>query len=537
MNRVTSFILAVFLSASAALLPAAESPTKPNFLIVLADDLGFSDIGCYGGEIATPNLDRLAANGLRFSQFYNTARCWPTRSCLMTGYYAQQIRMDPTTAQTRLPAWTRVLPHYLKPAGYRCYHSGKWHVTAAPKPVADGGFNRSYWSQDWDRYFSPAQHFENDDLAPPVKPDSGYYATTAMADYAIKCLKEHGEKFPNQPFFQYLAFFAPHFPLHALPEDIARYRDRYLAGWDVVREQRWKRLKDLGIVHCEMATLDQTLSPRYFKTNLFEQVGQGESRYAVPWNSLTPEQQRFQATKMAIHAAMVDRMDREIGRVLEQVHAMGAWENTVILFLSDNGADATLMVRGDGHDRAADPGSWKTFLCLGPGWASNSNTPFRRHKVWVSEGGISTPLIVHWPKGISARGELRQNVGHVIDVVPTFLELAGVQPGETWNGTEAPPLPGKSLVPVFARDNSVKRDYLFFNHEGNRSLRMGDWKLVSAREDGNAWELFDLSRDRGERVNLASQQPERVRQMAAQWQAAEDQFRKQAGGNPLSSPR
>jgi arylsulfatase len=402
-------------------------------------------------------------------------------------------------------------------------------VTAAPKPVADGGFDRSYWSQDWDRYFSPVQHFENDELAPPVKPDSGYYATTAMADYAIRCLKDHAAKFPDRPFFQYLAFFAPHFPLHAPPEDVARYRDRYLAGWDAVREQRWRRLKAAGMVQYDMAPLDQTLSPRYFKTNLLNQVGAGESRYAVPWKELTPEQQRFQATKMAIHAAMVDRMDREIGRVLDQVRAMGAMEDTVVLFLSDNGADATLLVRGDGHDPSAPPGAWNTFLCLGPGWASSSNTPFRRHKVWVSEGGISTPLIAHWPKGIRTPGELRQNVGHVIDIVPTFLELAGVQPGDTWNGTKPPALPGRSLVPAFARDGGMDREYLFFHHEGNRSLRMGDWKLVSAREDGNVWELFDLSNDRCEKVNLAAQQPERMRQMASKWQELEDLFRQQAG--------
>ncbi|MBM3892725.1 MAG: arylsulfatase, partial [Verrucomicrobia bacterium] len=233
-------LLTMLAPAATNLLSAERRP--PNFLIILADDLGFSDIGCYGGEIETPNLDRLAADGLRFTQFYNTARCWPTRSCIMSGYYAQQIRMDPPRG--RLPAWARLVPHYLKPLGYRSYHIGKWHVTGAPKPCADGGFDRSYWFQDWDRYFSPTEHWENDVLAPPVKPDSGYYATTAFADHAIKCLKEHAEKHAGQPFFQYLAFIAPHFPLHALPEDIASYRDRYLEGWDVVRERRWKRLRE-----------------------------------------------------------------------------------------------------------------------------------------------------------------------------------------------------------------------------------------------------------------------------------------------------
>jgi len=503
---------------------ASAADARPNFVIILADDMGFSDPGCYGGEIATPNLDKLAANGLRFTQFYNTARCWPTRSCIMSGYYAQQIRMDPPRG--RLAAWARLLPHRLKPLGYRSYHAGKWHVLGAPKPVADGGFDHSYWFQDWDRYFSPVQHWEDDVQAPPVKPDSGYYATTAFADRSIGFLKDHAANYAAQPFFLYLAFISPHFPLHAPQEDIAKYRDRYLEGWDVVRERRWRRLREMGIVNCDLALRDEKLSPRYFRPDLLEKVGPGESRYAVAWQSLTDEQRRFQATKMAIHAAMVDRMDREIGRVVEQLKMMGVLENTVIFFLSDNGADATLMVRGDGHDRSAAPGSWQTFLCLGPGWASASNSPFRRQKVWVKEGGVSTPLIVHWPKGIAARGELRRDVGHVIDFAPTLLDLAG---GKVALPVGAPPLPGKSLVPVFARGGAVTREFLFFNHEGNRAVRMGDWKLVSAREDEDTWELFDLSTDRGERKNLIKEQPERAQVMEAKWQALEAEFRRQAG--------
>lgn len=497
---------------------------RPNVLLILADDMGFSDAGCYGGEIATPNLDRLAAGGLRFTQFYNTARCWPTRSCILTGYYAQQIRMDPPKG--RLPSWVRVLPHYLKPLGYRCYHSGKWHLLGAPKPVADGGFDRSYWFEDWDRYFSPVKHFEDDRLLPPVKPDSGYYATTAFADHAIKCLKEHAQSHSGAPFFSYLAFISPHFPLHALPEDIARYRDRYLAGWDAIRERRWQRSREMGIVNCGLASLDSALTPRYFKPELLKQVGPGEIQHAVPWTALSQEQQRFQATKMAIHAAMVDRMDREIGRVLDQVRAMGAFENTLVIFLSDNGADATLMVRGEGHDRDAPPGSWRSFLCLGPGWASASNAPFRRHKIWVHEGGIATPLILHWPRGITARGELRHDLGHVIDFVPTLLDVAGTKPASLWNGAVAPPLPGRSLVPAFAKDGTVHRELLFFHHEGNRSLRMGDWKLVSAREDRDVWELFDLAKDRCERHDMAAQYPEIVHKMEAKWNELETEYRR-----------
>jgi arylsulfatase len=498
---------------------------KPNIVIILADDMGFSDAGCYGGEIQTPNLDRLAANGLRFTQFYNTARCWPTRSSLLTGYYAQQIGMDPPKGS--LPPWTRVLPHYLKPLGYRCYHSGKWHLMGAPKPVADGGFDRSYLFEDWDRYFSPAKHFEDDRKLPPVKPDSGYYATTAFADHAINYLKDHATNHAAEPFFLYLAFISPHFPLQALPEDIARYRDRYLEGWDAVREKRWQRLRQMNLLDCALPPLDPKFTPRYFKPEVLEQIGPGEIEHAVSWNSLTKEQKALQATKMSIHAAMVDRMDREIGRVIDQLRVMDALDNTVIFFLSDNGADATLMVRGEGHDQNAPAGSWRSFLCIGPGWASTSNTPFRWHKIWTHEGGIATPLIVQWPKGIKARGEFRHDQGHVIDFVPTLLDLAGGHPSNTWNEVTAPALPGRSLVPAFAHDGTVQHEFIFFQHEGNRALRMGDWKLVSARENENSWELYDLAKDRNEMHDLAAEQPDRARSMETRWSELEATFRRQ----------
>ncbi|MCX7006880.1 MAG: sulfatase-like hydrolase/transferase, partial [Kiritimatiellaeota bacterium] len=351
--------------------------SRPNFLIILADDMGFSDAGCYGSDIRTPHLDGLAAQGLRFTQFYNTGRCWPTRSALITGYYPQQIHMDPPRG--RLPPWTRTLAHRLKPLGYRSYHSGKWHVNGAPNPVADGGFDHSYDLEDHDRNFNPTKIFEDDKPLPPVAKNSGYYTATAFADHAIKCLKEHAAQHAEQPFFSYLAFTVPHFPLQAPAADIARYRDHYLKGWDTVREERWQKLRDMQIVNCALAPLEPGFTPRYFKPDVLDKLGPGEVKHPLPWAQLGDEQKKYQATKVAIHAAMVDRMDKEIGRVLDQVRAMGAWENTVIFFLSDNGTDATLLVRGDGHDRAAAPGSAETFLCLGPGWSSAGNAPFRRH--------------------------------------------------------------------------------------------------------------------------------------------------------------
>ena len=507
---------------------SVAAPARPNILLILADDMGYSDVGCYGGEIATPNLDGLAKNGLRFTQFYNTARCWPTRAALMTGYYPQQIRMDPP--QGRSPDWTRTLPQLLKPLGYRSYHSGKWHIAGIPKTCADGGFDHSYRLEDHDRNFNPKNLLEDDQKLPPVPPNSGYYTATAFADHAIRCLKEHAAKYAGQPFFSYLAFTTPHFPLQAPPEDIARYRDKYLAGWEVIRAERYQRQKQLGLLDCALSPPEPQLCAPSGKAGVETNIGPGEVAYALPWDSLTQEQQRFQATKMAIHAAMVDRIDQEVGRVLAQVKAMAALDNTIVLFLSDNGASAEILLRGDGHDPAAAPGSAGSFLCLGPGWSTVANTPFRRHKIWVHEGGISTPLIVQWPQGIAAHGELRQDAGHVIDVLPTLLEVAGAKSDSRPAG--APPLPGRSLVPAFAKDGAVKRDSVFWHHEGNRALRVGDWKLVSARNDADVWRLYHLATDRAESTDLARQQPGRVSEMAARWQQLEAEFRRDAGPPP-----
>jgi arylsulfatase len=523
-------LVAVLLAAAVSFAHAA----RPNFLIILADDMGFSDAGCYGGEIPTPQLDSLAAGGLRFTQFYNTARCWPTRAALMTGYYPQQIRMDPPRG--RLPQWTRTVPQYLKPLGYRCYQSGKWHVQGAPKVVADAGFDHSYVLDDHDRNFHPRRIIEDDKPLPPVATNAGYYTTVAFADHTIRCLKEHAEKFPGQPFLSYLAFTVPHFPLQAPPEDIARHRDRYLAGWDAIRAQRWKRQREMGLINCALSDRDPTGVPHWnlAEQQLKSQIDPGEVARAVAWDTLNAVERRYQATKMAIHAAMIDRMDREIGRVIGQLKAMGAYENTVILFASDNGASGEQINRGDKHDPAAPLGSGGSYLCLGPGWSTAANTPMRLHKSWVHEGGIATPLIVHWPAGIKNRGELRHDPGHIIDLLPTLLELAGTTPGNSWNTLTPPPLPGRSLVPAFAKDRAVTRDFLYFHHDANRALRIGDWKLVARRPDTNTWELYDLSTDRGEMVNLATRQPERVQTMAARWATIEKEFRAAAGpGSPM----
>ncbi|HSQ56719.1 MAG TPA: arylsulfatase [Gemmata sp.] len=503
------------------LFPAATiaaEPVKPNVIIFLADDMGYSDAGCYGGEIRTPNLDALAKNGLRFTQFYNTARCWPTRGAILTGYYAQQVRRD-TVPGIRSggagirPPWAKLLPEMLQPAGYRTYHSGKWHVDGLP---LKNGFDRSYSLNDHDRHFAPRQHTEDDKPLPAVEPGSGYYTTTAIANHAIKCLKDHAANFSDRPFFSYVAFTSPHFPVQAPAEDVARYRKTYRDGWDAMRDARWRRQQTLGIGGTGLSPIERDVGPPYAFPDAIKKLGPNEVNRPLPWKDVSAEQREFQANKMAVHAAMVDRMDREIGRVVEQVRAMGALDNTLILFLSDNGASAEMMVRGDGHDPAAAPGSAKSFLCIGPGWSSMCNTPFRRHKTWVHEGGISTPLIVHWPRGIGTKGELRHTPGHVIDLLPTILEVTGGKRPEKIAGKPVPPAPGKSLVPLFAKDGTVARDSLWWLHEGNRALRVGNWRIVAAGKD-SPWELYDLSSDRSETHDLSKDRPEKVRELAAIW--------------------
>jgi arylsulfatase len=525
-SRFLGILLFSWLSATAG-IPAAAP--KPNIVFILADDLGYADLGCYGSEIATPQLDKLANEGLRFTQFYNTGRCWPSRAALLTGYYAQQVNRDP---QGQRPKWAALLPQMLSSAGYHSYHSGKWHVDG---PVLAGGFEHSYLVVDQDRHFSPKNHQLEDVPLPQPKPEDHYYATKAIASHAVDWLNVHQTQHPGAPFFLYLAFTVPHFPIMAPEEDIARYKDRYSLGWDALREERLKKMTQFGIVHCGLSELEPGIIPAWNKpeADLKKIIGEKEVAHAVPWNTLTSDQKEFQAAKMAVHAAMIDRMDREIGHVLDKLKEMGVMDNTIIMFASDNGASAEQMIRGDGHDPASTPGSAKSFLGIGPGWSSASNTPLRRHKSWVHEGGISTPLIVRWPAGIKAHGELRNTPGHFVDIVPTMLELAGVTMPDKFNGETRPPFAGRSLVPAFASDVTIPHDFIYFNHIGNRALRVGDWKIAAAGADA-PWELYNLATDRSEMHNLAEQNPEKLKELAAIWQQHDEEFHKQgATGSPL----
>jgi len=510
----------LILSALALAGTARAGDTKPNVLLVLADDLGFSDLGCYGGEIDTPNLDALAKNGLRFTRFYNTARCWPTRGSILTGYYAQQVRRDavpgvPSGSQGVRPAWAKLLPDLLKPHGYRSYHSGKWHVDGLP---LRNGFEHSYSLNDHDRHFAPKHHTEDDKPLPAADPGDGYYSSTAIADHAIAQLTGHFAKHPGEPFFGFVAFTAPHFPVQAPAGDVAKYKKTYLAGWDEMRRQRWNRMKDLRLGDA-LSDIEPDIGPPYAFPDAIRKLGPNELTRPLPWAELTAGQKAFQADKMAVHAAMVDRMDREIGRILDALKKAKKLDDTLVVFLSDNGASAEIMVRGDGHDPHAACGTGATFLSIGPGWSSLCNTPFRRHKTWVHEGGIHTPFVAHWPNGIEAKGRVRHTPGHVVDFVPTVLELAGGKPA----APGAPEFPGRSLVPAFAGDGTVVRDSIWWLHEGNRALRAGDWKVVAAGR-ASEWELYDLKADPTERKNVAKEYPEKVREMAAEWQRQTDAY-------------
>jgi arylsulfatase A-like enzyme len=519
--KSSTLLVAIGISLAAPICDcqAADAKgSKPNIILILADDLGFSDLGCYGSEIETPELDSLAKGGLRFTQFYNTARCWPTRGAMLSGYYAQQIHRDALPELrggmigTRQP-WARLLPDFLKPAGYRSYMTGKWHIDGK---VLDAGFDHSLSMANPGNYFSSRGNALDDVQVKPPADEQGYYTTVATADHAIGCLKDHAANHADRPFFQYIAFHAPHFPLQALPQDIAKYRDRYLSGWEAMRKERFAREKQNGIIRTTLSAVEPGVGPPYAFAEIPNALGPDELNRPLPWMELTEGQRRFQATKMAIHAAMVDRMDQEIGRIISQLKAMGAFDNTLILFASDNGATAEMMVRDGGHDREATAGSATTYLCLGPGFASACNTPFRRFKSWVHEGGISTPLIAHWPKGITAKNELRHTPAHVIDIVPTLLELAGVEKPKEWKGEAIPEAPGKSLVRAFAKDETIARDSLWWLHEGHRAVRVGDWKLVAAK--GDPWELYDLATDRAEQINLAAKMPEKAKELEHAWQ-------------------
>lgn len=513
---VRPFISFALLWVSQTVWSAPAQKAPPNFLFLLADDMGFSDAACYGGEIATPNLDQLSKEGVRFTQAYNTARCWPTRASLLTGFYAQHIRRDalpgiPESGGVKgeRPEWARLLPNLLKTAGYRSYHSGKWHVDGSP---LEGGFDHSYELVDHDRYFSPKNHQLDQQRLP--QPDKGYYATTAIAEHAIDFLKEHAAQSPKVPFFAYVAFTSPHFPLQAPQEDIQRYKGRYEEGSDVLREARLKRLWEQGVLR--HAELSDPTPP------------------AQPWAKLSTDEKAAFCTRMEVHAAMIDRMDQEIGRILQQVKEMAALDNTVVVFLSDNGASAESLVRGDGNAAGASPGSAQSFLCLEGQGATLANTPLRFSKKFVHEGGIATPLIVRWPAGIKAKGEIREQPVHVVDLAPTVLKLANVPWPKKAGETPVPAADGVELAAVLKENKNLANRGLWWCHENHCAFRLGDWKWVATT--GKPGELYYLKADRAETRDLAAANFERLQEMEAQWTKMANRFKQESRQPAMISP-
>jgi arylsulfatase A-like enzyme len=503
----------LILFASFGLTAASE---RPSIVIIMADDMGFSDIGSYGGEIRTPNLDRLAHNGLRFSQFYNAARCCPTRAALLTGLYPHQAGVGHMVQDRGRPGYLGrlnercvTIAEVLGAAGYQTIMSGKWHVTpydysAEPQLHRDSwptrrGFRHFFGTlAGAGSYFTPVSLMERERF---IEPGEGFYYTDAINDYAARRVAEA----EPGPLFLYVAHVAPHWPLHALPEDIELYAGVYDVGWDELRARRHARLLETRLVDP-----DWPLTPRDDRVPAWSEASDRD------WES----------HRMAVYAAQVDRMDRGIGRIVEALERTGRLENTLILFLADNGGCAEIIQGTDtrhGHFPRGGtrpeirPGGPDTYAAYGVGWANASNTPFRLYKQWVHEGGIASPLVAHWPKGIADRGAIRQQVGHVVDLMATSLDIAGVEYPTEFQGRAITPLEGISLVPAFADETLVRPQGLFWEHMGHRAVRIGDWKLVAER--GQPWELYNLRADRTETEDLAERSPERVRTLVEAWEA------------------
>jgi arylsulfatase A-like enzyme len=507
---------------------------KPNVILILADDMGFSDIGCYGSEIRTPNLDRLGRKGVRFSQGYNTARCCPSRAALLTGLYPHQAGVGNMVANWGRPAYQGYLrtdcvtiAEVLRDAGYRTWMTGKWHVGGnqvpndpstwhpgapnQPSPL-DRGFDRFFGTLGGaGSYFRPPILMDQGKFI--TTPQEGFYYTQAIGDRACAMIRESVAD--KKPFFGYVAFTAPHWPLHALPEDIERYRDRYRAGWDVLRAERYEALKKLGLISSKWP-----LSPR--------------DPRSPAWNSLDANRRNWETMRMAVYAAMIDRLDQNVGRILECLEATGQRENTVIIFLADNGAceehlkeDGSNIKRYDlpmtngqhpklGNIPDLTPGAERTFMSYGVSWANASNTPFRQFKKWVHEGGIATPIIMNHPSWLKFAGSIVHDPCHNIDLMPTILEIAGAKHPETYHGQRMTSLAGQSLVPVVTGRVSTAKRPLFWEHMGNRAVRVGALKLVA--DNAGPWELYDLEADRTELNDLVQKFPASVTDLDERYQ-------------------
>jgi arylsulfatase len=520
-----------------------EEDPRPNIILIMADDLGFSDLGCYGGEINTPNIDYMASNGIRFSSFYNTSRCCPTRASLLTGLYNQQAGIGEMTQDRSLPGYrghltenTVTIAEVLKAAGYRTGMTGKWHVSNTV--VQENAESQLSWlnHQEEHPYFSPVEQYPTNrgfekyfgniwgvvdffdpfslvnGTAPVKAVPEGYYHTDAISDSTVAYIKEFSKT--GNPFFLYVAETAPHWPLHALPEDIEKYKDTYKVGWDSIREKRYQNLVEMGMID----PAKSPLSPRINSD--------------LSWKD-NPDKD-WDAMAMAVHAAMIDRMDQGIGRMIEALRETDELENTLMIFLSDNGASPEDAARyGPGFDRPSEtrngekiaypvdkkimPGPQKTFASIGQRWANVSNTPFRFAKSQSYEGGIRTPAVAFWPKGITGnKGAISNQVGHVMDFMSTFIELGQADYPEEFEGRAITPTQGMSLVPAFQGKQENVRDGLFNEHFGARYVRHDGWKLVARNHE--EWHLYRINDDETELNDVSGKYPGKVKELKGMWQ-------------------
>ncbi len=514
----------------------AMKTSKPNVVLILNDDMGYSDIGCYGGEVETPNLDRMAANGLRFSQFYNTARCSPSRASMLTGLHPHQTGVGILTYDSGPEGYAGnlnqrcvTIPQALKASGYKTYMSGKWHVASSLTKPTDTwplqrGFDEFFGTIiGAGSFYDPNTLTRGNANAEHEARAEGFFYTDAISDQAVAYIEQHAKAHPDQPFFEYVAYTAPHWPLHAHEADIARYKGRFDRGWDALREERLEKLVASGLLKDTWKLTERDPSQ-------------------PPWSEAQADEQ-FRAWTlrcMEVYAAQIDRMDQGIGRIIAALEKTGQLDNTVFIFLADNGACAEdipegvsidelvsklMIARAEtrsgepvhfGNDPSRMPGPENTYQSYGTAWANLSNAPFRLYKHWIHEGGIATPLIIHWPRGIGERGGIRHAPGYLPDIMATILDITGTAYPATFEGRPIDPIEGQSLLPVFAQDGATRAP-MFWEHEGNAAVRIGQWKLV--KRYPRPWELYDLEADRTELHDLAVQHPERVADMAGQYGA------------------
>jgi len=469
---------------------------RPNIVLIMADDMGYSDIGCYGGEVKTPALDRLGAGGLRFTQFYNNAKCGPTRASLLTGLYSQQVGVS------RMERGVTIA-EVLRQAGYRTLMTGKWHQASIP---VKRGFDRYFGLCDGCcNFFNPGPRREGEpapgrkrfprrwavddkEYRPYKVPDKDFYTTDAFTDYALKYLDQYGKE--AKPFFLYVAYTAPHYPLHAWPGDIAKYKGKYMIGWDELRKRRHKRMIDMGLISAKWA-----MSPRDSRSPEWAGV-----KDKPAWD-----------LKMAVYAAMIDRMDQNIARLMAKIKAIGAEDNTLVLFLADNGGCAESV----NNTPKIPPGPVESYRTVELPWANASNTPFRKFKSWDHEGGISTPLIAYWPGVITKGGKLTHQVGHIIDVMATCVELSGAKYPRTFAGRGILPLEGKSLAPIFRGQTRTGHEAIFWQFGRCRAVRQGKYKAVKVSK--GPWQLYDMEADRTEQNDLAEKNPDKAAELARMW--------------------